>query len=302
MNALEAVTTAATAITSVLLVVAGTIKLLRPQAAARSMSRISATLQGWWQGTRESGARGVGAVEIVLGTSALTVTGRTGLLVAGAVVVLFVVFVVITDAARRRGIGCGCWGSLSAGPVGRHEVRRRIVLVGLALVALGGRIAAPSLELLPAAAAAATLLLGLLAGGVLALVRQPSAVARVLGAADFGVPHDALGGQRVVLRRVQREVRSMVRGQPWVQRVAAEVLGGARLDWRRCRVTSPPEQATNFLVAVPGRGASLRIVVNDRRVAFVIGESADRVAVMGASGLRVTAKGQDRPASLAATG
>jgi hypothetical protein len=283
----------ATCSTSVLLVAAGCIKVLRPRPAAGSLRRASSRLMRWPQHRLDGTARAVGAVELLVGTAAILVHGPIAVAVAGFVFVLFVSFVGLTRSARARGVACGCWGSLSDGRAGDGEVNRRVLLAALAAVPLAARIGDTSTRQMPWGVATGVAIVGLVAGVLLATDSMPLALRRIGAAATFGVGPSQDTHQAIATGRGRRASLDRVRGDVNVARVTSAINAESRLAWSRARVMSPADasnRSENFLVAVPGDGVNLRIVVANGRTLMVIGESDTEIVTAGASELTVTAK------------
>lgn len=104
-----------------LLVVSGAVKAARPRPFESALVALG------WSRPRGVG-RLVGAMEVVVGATAVVAGGRTG---ASAVAVAYVAFAAVVVLARRRGVpSCGCFGSAASPPVPLH------VVVDLAAAAL----------------------------------------------------------------------------------------------------------------------------------------------------------------------
>ena len=216
--------------------------------------------------------------------------GRASIVAAGASVVLFASFVAFTHVAKRRGVACGCWGSLSDGPAGRGELFRRYVLLALAVGVFAARIATPGPGVTPVVAG--VLVAGAAAIGV-TLARRPSGgAARVVVLANVGAARELVApdgrAARGRARRANppRDTRRSRRrgGRQCARRRPA-------LDWPRARVRVSPRRTPaaehKTVVTVPGEEASLRIVVAGGRTVAAIGESPDAM-VVGAHGNATT--------------
>lgn len=279
-----------------MLLVAGTIKVARPRAAAGSLRRSSARLMSWSQLRLDRAARAVGVAEFGAGATALFVSGRVSLVVSGIVFGLFVSFVWLTDSARRRGQSCGCWGSLSDGPAGTKEVRNRVVFAVLALVPFVIRASNPSNRVMPPAGATLVLITGAAMGIVLtkdSLRTHLGLLAPLAHAANivtFGVSKGVASRQRIASGRERREVLEHLRTDEGVAAVTLRIAARTRLRWRHARVSSPTDAGSStgtYLVSVPGDGVNLRIVVRRGRSWMVIGESTDEVVTYSSDRLSV---------------
>lgn len=256
-----------------LLVVAGTLKLADPRPATGSLRRVSSTLSRQPAGRLELTARAIGFAEV--GAAVLSTTPKGVVLVIGSagVVALCTGFLWFTNLARRRGAACGCWGSLSDGPVGAHEVVQRGALLAVSIVALAA--AAVTEQPLPMGVAATVLAAGCCGGLALATRYRSSAL---LGAATMGVAIP-VGAQRAVRRSVRRTTLDTVRDDGRVRALLA-AMPQTRFDWRRARVTSSRRRrqaAGNRLVAIPGTSGGLRVVAGPAGVLVAIGESAEAI-------------------------
>lgn len=121
-----------TLLLGVLLVVAGGHKAVWPAVAAKAMRRavgVHVPVGATWLTVT---ARGLGATELVTGAALLLGTGTTKTAAAALTTVLYVLFVPIVVVAIRRGVGCGCWGSLSEGPAAGEELGRSVALAAMA--------------------------------------------------------------------------------------------------------------------------------------------------------------------------
>ena len=294
-------------ILAVLLVTAGTIKIIQPRYAAGSLRRVIGA--GRAGSTSEPGpaailewtARSLGLAEVGTGAALLLAPQAAAPAVALAAAVMFAGFVLVTRLAQQRGASCGCWGSLSDGPAGNGELRRRALLAvaAAALVALrvwppstwysaaGRRV--PDLFAIPEwavlAAAVGTLVLAVGAGTWLAVDDRRPAVYRLLGAAGMGVRSQLTATARGVSGRTRRRVIDGLRDDPTVRAVIARFGAHERLSWRHARVTVPRarDAAAVMLVSVPGEGANLRIMVFDDQTPSVVGET-ERHILLGRSG------------------
>jgi hypothetical protein len=283
---------AATCFTSLLLLVAGTIKIARPHAAAGSLRRSSARLMALPQQSIHRVVRVVGAIECGAATMALFAVGWLSTVVSGVVFALFGAFVVLTNSARRRGHACGCWGSLSDGPAGVHEVRNRVCFAMIALVPFAGHLAAAPRRL-PFAGGLAVVIVGAVVGGLMSRNLLPTAIRRLASLVTVGVSKGIAVAAREASRRERRDVLAVLRADAGVHRVEERVSAEPRLAWRRARVRSPRDAAPNsrnYLVSVPGDGVNLRVVVNHGRPMMVIGESDHEVVTFSASRLVVAPK------------
>jgi hypothetical protein len=290
---------------SLLLVVAGAIKLSQPRVTASSLRRVSKRLMQSPQHRLEAAARSIGTFEISMGAGALALDARPAVVVAALVVVTFVAFVAITRSAQRRGASCGCWGSLSDGPAGDREVRRRVIFVALAVIPLAARIATPGLQQVPPTVMVSVFLSGIVIGLVLACESTPNSLARLAGGANIGVWRGATTAHNdVVSRRDRRVVLDALRADEGVAKVVALISAGSGVSWFRARVTTPPGHrgSTKYFVAIPGDRMSLRVVVHHGRPLLIIGESSDKVVTLSSSRLVVAPTGSPRVKSRALVG
>jgi len=226
----------------------------------------------------------VGVVEVGVGAALLTVGGRASVLVALIAAALFGGFVLITRMAVVRGASCGCWGSLSDGAAGRKELARRVLLAGVSAMLVAARWyrhPAPA----PPLVAAAVLVAAAIAGFGLTGQDGRSAHRRILAGAAFGVPvAGSSTPRRTVPARMRRSIIEELRRDTTIHVVEAALTAHGSLDWRRARVTAPPDpEAAGRLVSVPGHGANLRAVLADQHPVVIIGETAHHI-VLGRSG------------------
>lgn len=100
------------AIVAVVLAVSGVLKVTDPSSTHALLDALHVP--------RVPGAVHVlGAVELVVGVAVLSVGGR---LASAATALLFVLFAVLSELARRRapGVSCGCFGRYSTAPTALH--------------------------------------------------------------------------------------------------------------------------------------------------------------------------------------
>jgi hypothetical protein len=259
-----------------LLVVAGTIKLLRPGYAAGSLRRVSARAQGAEVAHVVAAARVLGGLECLVGSALVLVAGPASVAVAAASVYLFAGFVIITQRAVRRGIACGCFGSLSDGPAGRGELARRVVLLAIAIGVLVARLhdAARAVPVLVAIAVVA----GAVVAGVV-IARRPGSAASVVGMGTARELVDPAG--RAARGRGRTRILTSVRADPDVRAVQQRI--GAELDWDHARVRVGRQKA---VVVVDGTDATLRVVVASGQT-IPVAETPDAM-VTSAGGLAST--------------
>ena len=89
-------------------------------------------------------ARLVPVVELVLAVGLVVLPAPAG--VAAAPVLVAFTMVLMRAIGRGVTVGCNCFGSSRSEPVSSVELVRNAMLLGLAVVATGGRAAVPSLE------------------------------------------------------------------------------------------------------------------------------------------------------------
>lgn len=144
------------------LVAAGSSKVMDPAGTAGALGALG--LPG---GT--VAARGLGAVEVVLGLAGLAVGGT---LVAAGVAIAYAFFAVVVAVARRRELpSCGCFGARSAPPSRVHVVVNvASAAVAAVAAALGPLGVADGLAGVPLGTAAVTLGLVALATGLVIVV------------------------------------------------------------------------------------------------------------------------------------
>ena len=270
-----------------LLVVAGTIKLVRPGYAAGSLRRITPAARNADATRLRRAARGVGAVECLVGAALVLLPGWGSVAAAGLALVLFVAFAVVTRRAVRRGESCGCWGSLSDGPAGRGELARRYGFVAIAAGVLAVRVRVPGSGL-AWWIGLAVLALSAAAGVHLAVDGRRSPAARVASLAAFGAAREVLvPAGRPARGWKRRRILSQVRHDPDVVAVATAFGGPDHFGWRQARVRVNSGTArtpgAQTIVGVACDGASMRVVLRDHRIFSAIGESAD-VIVFGKHG------------------
>ncbi len=138
----------------VLLVAAGTAKMRRPAGAQAAI----AALLGPRLSVPGTAVRAGGALELLLGTAALTTTSAGPAAAVAACYAVFALFVA-SSLARGATAGCGCFGQ-AAGlvPVGRLHLLVNVVLAAAALVvASAGGLDGPATERAAVAMAAAGL-------------------------------------------------------------------------------------------------------------------------------------------------
>jgi hypothetical protein len=111
-----------------LLVLAGVVKLLRPNATAQAL------LDAGLPGSRAS-ARCVGAVEVVVGAWAFAAPAEGGALALGAVYLVFVAFLGYVLRVHPDAGSCGCAGATAVPPSRLHLALD--VIAGLAGIAFG---------------------------------------------------------------------------------------------------------------------------------------------------------------------
>jgi hypothetical protein len=134
----------------------------------------------------KAAAATLATVELALGAALLFASGVLAVAASVAVVLLCCAFVPAVVVARRRGLSCGCWGSLSRGAAGGAEVGRSIALIlvagALAAVRLTGddRGAVRSRAAALAAVLAVAVVVGAAAVGD-RLLRSPPATTRGAG-------------------------------------------------------------------------------------------------------------------------
>jgi hypothetical protein len=129
---------------AVLLLLAGISKLRRPSLTAR-------TLVGLMPSRLHPGAslssvarlatRSLGALEVALGVAILALRLRPTLPVSASLTALYGGFVVVTAAARRAQLPCGCGTRHGALPAGTADVMRSCILATLAAVLTCSRLA-----------------------------------------------------------------------------------------------------------------------------------------------------------------
>jgi hypothetical protein len=251
------------------LTVAGTIKLVHPDVAAKAMRRISARLLDVDARRARIAGRAVGTVEVAVALM-LVLPGAFAVAGAVAAVGLFACFLVVTVMAVRRGAACGCWGSLSDGPAGVHEVRRRVYFLVAAIGLASIRLACGPPEPPALVVAASMLALGVLAVSSAGLAWRSSRTR-------------STPGVRLVRGAERRRLRDVLRNDPAVVAMVEEIDPDARLDWPRIRASRKTD-APSTLVAVPGEGVNLRVVVVNDEAVTVIGETKD-VVVFRADGV-----------------
>ena len=118
------------AVAAVLVAVGGVSKLMAPASTA-------AALRGVGVPAGDLAARGLGAIEVVVGASALAVGGRLSAIVLAFTYLGFAAFV---EVALRGGQGsCGCFGRDDTPPTRLHTVVN-LVAVGVASAAAVGGI------------------------------------------------------------------------------------------------------------------------------------------------------------------
>jgi len=270
-----------------LLVVAGTIKLVRPGYAAGSLRRITPAARNADATRLRRAARAVGAVECLVGASLVLLPGWGSVAAAGLALVLFVAFAVVTRRAVQLGASCGCWGSLSDGPAGRGELARRYCFVAIGAGVLVARVRAPGSGV-AWWIGLAVLALSTAAGLYLAVDGRRGAAARVASLAAFGAAREMVApGGRPARGRERRRILSQVQQDPDVVAVATALGGRDRFGWKQAhvrvssRAVRPPGAQT--VVGVASDGASMRVILRDHRIFSAIGESAD-VIVFGEHG------------------
>ena len=140
------ITVAASGITITLgglLLAAGVLKLWHPNPFGWALLRLLPI--GWpgWQVVRPIRvARAVGLVEVTTGFAVVAADGSLGKVMAFFTAITFVAFTGVVAIAVRKGVGCGCWASLSDGPATGGEIGRALFLaasaVGLVVLRLAG--------------------------------------------------------------------------------------------------------------------------------------------------------------------
>jgi hypothetical protein len=92
----------------------------------------------------------------------------------------------------------------------------------------------------------------------------------------FGPAQAAVRSDRHEVRGAERRrLLELVRNDPNIVATLANVDHGLRPHWGRLRATRRAVSGSNTMVAVPGDGITLRIVVANDKAASVIGETRD---------------------------
>jgi hypothetical protein len=279
-----------------ILAVSGTIKVIDPEAAAKALRRVVPRPSRLDERQARRAARVVGLVELAVAVM-LLLDGRVALAGALAAVALCVCFYTVTAVAVRRGLACGCWGSLSDGPAGTRELRRRGYLVAIALFVAVAFVWSPPEHASTAATAFTLLWLGISAMAGLAIAtqgpRRRLAPGWLQRAAAFGAS-PSTSGRHEIRRSERRRLVELLRRDPTIVAMIADLDTDVRLDWARLRATRPERDAPSTLVAIPGDGVNLRVILVDGTAVSVIRETRTGV-VFRAGGVI-----QDRAAAASA--
>ena len=267
-----------------LLVMAGTVKIVRPASGALALRR-TFRLESLRDHHLAHLARGIGGFEVATGTASVASSGAALRTAATVTAALFTAFVAITARARRRGVRCGCWGSLSSGPAGMGEVRRRLVLASLALGVATGRWAGTPH---PLGLLVTSVLVPVACGaGLLIAYDRLGRIPRWLRvAAAFGP--EVRNRRKRVGGSARRRLLNELRADATVLAVIATMESAGPFFWHRADVTRPATgtESIGLLVSVPGKSAKLRVVAVGSAAASVIGDTDDRL-LFGSDGVVV---------------
>ncbi|MFL6142151.1 MAG: MauE/DoxX family redox-associated membrane protein [Labedaea sp.] len=270
-----------------LLVMAGTIKIVRPASGALALRR-TFRLEPLRDHHLAHLVRGIGGFEVATGTASVASSGATLRMTATATAALFTAFVAITAQARTRGVRCGCWGSLSSGPAGLGEVRRRLVLATLAVgVATGRWVPSVGTPQSPWPLIASMLVPVACGAGLLIACDRLGWIPRWLRvAAAFGP--EVRNRRTRVGGAARRRLLNRLRADATVLAVIATMEPTGPFFWRRADVTGPATgtKSIGLLVSVPGKSAKLRVVAVGSAASSVIGDTDDRL-LFGSDGVVV---------------
>jgi hypothetical protein len=126
-NATSAVLVVLSPLSAGLLLIAGTVKVARPEPTARALYAAGIS-------PRSGVARGIGSVEMAVGTAALVRPGPATELALAITYLSFAAFVGFLLIARPGAVSCGCAGAKDVPPSPTHVVLN-VVAAGTALAA-----------------------------------------------------------------------------------------------------------------------------------------------------------------------
>jgi hypothetical protein len=263
-----------------LLMVAGTLKLLRPKPFIHAVYRLLPRHLVHRETLARLSARLVAPAEVLIGGGLLVAflhpAAWWSVLIDAAAATLYLGFVGVVRYAIRTGTSCGCFSSFSDGAAGPAELARSVSLAVLAILVL---VASPAAG--PASWGsllwAAVFALAVFAASTVAGRRVPAGwllLGRVNSRlANIDLPTPPLTG------RGRSEAIAAARSAASV-RVFEDWLGerASAIDWRRCEVratsatppggrrvpcllVSPRAKAMKVTVSLPDAGAEQAVVI-----------------------------------------
>ncbi len=248
MNIVTSVGRGAELAASAVFVFAGVAKLADLDGTRLALGRVLFVQHrpAWWLATTV--AITLGLVDVAAGTSLIVAPSRV---VAISVLLITVGFIVAVISAQRRGVACGCFGTLFTGTTGRAEVRRAVAMCGLATITVVTRFVLPDGQVdVAVVVMAAAVSLSVLVG---VSRRRSTGPVETLRLAMSGRAPDR-GGWRRATPWARAAIVRMVRADGATAEVAGHPDLG-RPSWRSARVRTRRVGAltvASIVVRAPG--------------------------------------------------
>jgi hypothetical protein len=275
---------AAALLLAALLLVAGTLKLLRPRPFTHAVYRLLPRHLQHREALARLFARVVAPAELLVGAAVLVAIAHPAawwsIVVFAGAAALYLGFVAVVGFAIRKGTSCGCFTSFSDGAAGPAELTRSVSLSVLGIVVLISALTTDAVSWWVPAALIWLPVLALLVAGASALAgRTRPAGWLLLGKinsrlAGVDLPTPPITGraraETITTARAARSVRAF---EAWLGDRAATI------DWRRCEVratsATPPggcrvpcllvsprcREGMKVTVSVPDRGTDHAVVI-----------------------------------------